>query len=150
MGKALAAHIQTCVGSGFDTPQEEKTIQMDLLARIVAYVAVDLNTEVSDYMIASHGSSIPLIIYREIQEDWDYLGNMDNHLMSNTTKTIQDDLDESFTNRQHKNIMVITTLVSHFSPQDKHDIMDALTNETPLPDKWAFTDEKGHKRMTYA
>ncbi|PFH53026.1 hypothetical protein AMATHDRAFT_1745 [Amanita thiersii Skay4041] len=46
--------------------------------------------------------------------------------------------------------MAITTPVSHFSTQDKHDIMDAVANETPLPDKWAFTDEKGHKRTTYA
>ncbi|PFH45242.1 hypothetical protein AMATHDRAFT_9668 [Amanita thiersii Skay4041] len=27
--------------------------------------------------------------------------------------------------------------------------MDAVANETPLPDKWVFMDEKGHKRLTY-
>ncbi|PFH45633.1 hypothetical protein AMATHDRAFT_8880 [Amanita thiersii Skay4041] len=32
MGKALAAHIRTCVGSGFKSPQEEKLIRTDLLA----------------------------------------------------------------------------------------------------------------------
>ncbi|PFH45801.1 hypothetical protein AMATHDRAFT_8645 [Amanita thiersii Skay4041] len=45
MGKALAAHIRTCIGSGFDTPQEEKLIQTDLLAHIIAYAAVDLQME---------------------------------------------------------------------------------------------------------
>ncbi|PFH45861.1 hypothetical protein AMATHDRAFT_8565 [Amanita thiersii Skay4041] len=131
MGKALATHIQTCIGSGFETPQEEKLIQTDLLAHIVAYAVVDLNMEIMDYMVASHGSSIPLIVYQEVQENWDYLGNTDNHLILNTTKTIQDDLDESFSNWQHKNIMPITTPVSHFLPQDRHDIMDAIANETP-------------------
>ncbi|PFH48265.1 hypothetical protein AMATHDRAFT_5980 [Amanita thiersii Skay4041] len=99
--------------------------------------------------VASHGSSIPLLIYREIQEEWDFAGNMDNYLILDTFKTIQDDLDKSFSNRQHKNIMAITTPVAQISPQDKHDIMDAIANEVPLHDKWAFTDEKGHKRPTY-
>ncbi|PFH45169.1 hypothetical protein AMATHDRAFT_9851 [Amanita thiersii Skay4041] len=150
MGKALATHIRNCTGSGFATPHEERIIQMDLLARIMAYAAVDLNTEVADYTVAAHGSSVPLLIYREIQEEWDFSGNTDNYLVSDTFRMIQDDLDESFTNRQHKNIMAITTPANQFSPQDKHDIMDAITNETTLPDKWAFTDEKGHKRPTYA
>ncbi|PFH44743.1 hypothetical protein AMATHDRAFT_10999 [Amanita thiersii Skay4041] len=150
MGKALAAHIKTCIGSGFDTAHDEKLIQTDLLARIVAYAATDLNTEIADYTVASHGSSIPLLIYREIQEEWDFAGNTDNYLILDTFKTIQDDLDESFSNRQHKNIMAITTPVAQISPQDKHDIMDAIANEVPLHDKWAFTDKKGHKRPTYA
>ncbi|PFH47337.1 hypothetical protein AMATHDRAFT_6844 [Amanita thiersii Skay4041] len=149
MGKALATHICTCMGSGFDNTQDERTIQTDLLARIFAYAAMELNTEVADYMVASHGSTILLIIYREIQEDWDFLGNSDNFLLTNTTKTIQDDLDEAFTNRQHKNIMSITTPVSQFSSQDKHTIIDSIVNETPLPEKWAFVDEKGHKCVTY-
>ncbi|PFH45360.1 hypothetical protein AMATHDRAFT_9414 [Amanita thiersii Skay4041] len=46
--------------------------------------------------------------------------------------------------------MAITTPVAQISTQDKHDIMDAIANETTLPDKWAFMDEKGHKRPTYA
>ncbi|PFH45062.1 hypothetical protein AMATHDRAFT_10094 [Amanita thiersii Skay4041] len=75
---------------------------------------------------------------------------MDNYLISDTFKTIQDDLDESFCNQQHKNIMAITTPISQFSTQDKHDILDTITNETTLPDKWAFMDEKGLKRSTYA
>ncbi|PFH45117.1 hypothetical protein AMATHDRAFT_9978 [Amanita thiersii Skay4041] len=112
-------------------------------------VASELNTEVADYTVVSHSSTIPLIIYREIQEDWDFSGNSDNFLLTNTTKTIQDDLDEAFTNRQHKNIMLITTPVSQFSPQDKHTIIDSIVNETPLPEKWAFADEKGHKHVTY-
>ncbi|PFH45215.1 hypothetical protein AMATHDRAFT_9747 [Amanita thiersii Skay4041] len=149
MGNALATLIRTCIGSGFDNTQEECTIQTDLLARIVAYAASELNTEVADYTVASHGSTILLIIYREIQEDWDFSRNLDNYLLSNMTKTIQDNLDKAFTNRQHKNIMSITTPISHFSPQDKHTIMDAITNKTPLLEKWAFTDEKGHKRITY-
>ncbi|PFH45292.1 hypothetical protein AMATHDRAFT_9557 [Amanita thiersii Skay4041] len=150
MGKALAAHIRTCIGSGFDMLQEEKLIQTDLLAHIIAYAAMDLNTEIADYMVASHRSSIPLLVYREIQEEWDFSGNMDNYLISNTVKTIQDNLDESFSNRQHKNIMAITTPVAQISTQDKHDIIDTIMNKTALPDKWAFTDEKGHKRQTYA
>ncbi|PFH45243.1 hypothetical protein AMATHDRAFT_9669 [Amanita thiersii Skay4041] len=81
MGKALA---------------EEKLIQTDLLAHIIAYATADLNTKIADYMVASHGSSIPLIIYREIQEEWDYSGNTDNYLILDTAKTIQDNLDESF------------------------------------------------------
>ncbi|PFH45036.1 hypothetical protein AMATHDRAFT_10162 [Amanita thiersii Skay4041] len=149
MGKALAMHIRTCTGSGFDTAQDEHTIQMDLLARIMAYAAMELNTEVTDYTVASHGSTIPLIIYREVQEDWDFSGNSENFLLSNTTQTIQDDLDEAFTNRLHKNIMAITTPASHFTQKDKHTIMDSIANETPLPEEWAFTDEKGHKRTTY-
>ncbi|PFH44970.1 hypothetical protein AMATHDRAFT_10322 [Amanita thiersii Skay4041] len=150
MGKALATHIRTCMGSGFATQHEEKLIQADLLARIIAYTAADLNTEIADYTVASHGSSIPLLIYREVQEEWDFSGNTDNYLISNTFRTIQDDLDESFSNRQHKNIMAITTPINQFSTQDKHDIMDAIANETTLPDKWAFIDDKGHKCSTYA
>ncbi|PFH44638.1 hypothetical protein AMATHDRAFT_11297 [Amanita thiersii Skay4041] len=150
MGKALATHICTCTGSGFATQHEEKLIQADLLARIIAYAAADLNTEIADYTVASHGSSIPLLIYREVQEEWDFSRNTDNYLISNTFRTIQDDLDESFSNWQHKNIMAITTPINQFSTQDKHDIMDAIANETTLPDKWAFIDDKGHKRSTYA
>ncbi|PFH48056.1 hypothetical protein AMATHDRAFT_6188 [Amanita thiersii Skay4041] len=150
MGKALAAHIRICIGSGFDSPQEEKLIHTDLLARMITYAAVDLNIEISDYMVASHSSTIPLMIYREVQEDWDYSGNSDNFLLTDTAKTIQDDLDEAFSNRQHKNIMAITTPVAHFTQQDKHSIADAIANNTPLPEKWAFTDEKGHKRSTFA
>ncbi|PFH45163.1 hypothetical protein AMATHDRAFT_9864 [Amanita thiersii Skay4041] len=130
MGKALATHIY-------------------LLARIVAYAASELNMEIADYMVASHGSTIPLIIYREVQEDWDFSGNSENFLLTNTTQTLQDDLDEAFTNRQHKNIMAITTPASNFTQEDKHVIMDSIANETPLPDEWVFTDEKGHKRTTY-
>ncbi|PFH45289.1 hypothetical protein AMATHDRAFT_9563 [Amanita thiersii Skay4041] len=111
---------------------------------------MDLNMEIADYTVASHGSTIPLLVYREIQEDWDFLGNTDNHLLTNTMKTIQDDLDKSFTNRQHKNIMAITTPFSHFTLKDKEDILDAVANESPLPEKWAFLDEKGHKCTTYA
>ncbi|PFH45361.1 hypothetical protein AMATHDRAFT_9415 [Amanita thiersii Skay4041] len=92
MGKALATHICTCIGSGFNTLQEEKLTQTDLLARIIAYTASDLNTEIADYTVASHGSSIPLLVYREIQEEWDFSGNTDNYLISDTFKTIQDDL----------------------------------------------------------
>ncbi|PFH46921.1 hypothetical protein AMATHDRAFT_7261 [Amanita thiersii Skay4041] len=150
MGKALASHIRTCTGSGFESPQEEKLIQTDLLARLITYAAIDLNVEIADYMVASHGSTIPLIIYWEVQEDWDYTGNSDNFLLMDTTKTIQDDLDEAFSNRQHKNIMAITTPAALFTQQDKNTITDAVANETPLPDKWAFTDEKGHKRPTFA
>ncbi|PFH44958.1 hypothetical protein AMATHDRAFT_10342 [Amanita thiersii Skay4041] len=150
MGKALATHIRTCVGTGFDSPQEEKLIQTDLLTCMITYAAVDLNIEIADYTVASHGSTIPLIIYHEVQEDWDYSGNLENYLLTDTAKTIQDDLDEAFSNRQHKNIMAITTPVTQFTQQDKHSIMDAVANETPLPDKWAFTDEKGHKRSTFA
>ncbi|PFH45606.1 hypothetical protein AMATHDRAFT_8921 [Amanita thiersii Skay4041] len=133
MGNALAAHIHTCTGLGFDNALAERTIQTDLLARIVAYAASELKMEIADYMIASHGSTIPLIIYREIQEDWDFSGNSNNYLLMDTTHTIQDDLDEAFTNRLHKNII----------------IMDSIANETALPDKWAFTDKKGHKCTTY-
>ncbi|PFH45051.1 hypothetical protein AMATHDRAFT_10121 [Amanita thiersii Skay4041] len=150
MGKALATHIKTCVGTGFESPQEEKLIQMDLLTCMITYAAVDLNIEITDYTVTSHGSTIPLIIYREVQEDWDYAGNSDNFLLTETAKTIQDDLDEAFSNRQHQNIMAITTPVALFMQQDKHSITDAVANETPLPDKWAFTDEKGHKRSTFA
>ncbi|PFH44750.1 hypothetical protein AMATHDRAFT_10980 [Amanita thiersii Skay4041] len=149
MGKALAAHIRTCTGSGFENEQDEHVIQMDLLARIIAYAASELNTEIADYTIASHGSTIPLLIYREVQEDWDFSGNSDNYLLTNTTHTLQDDLDEAFTNRLHKNIMTLTTPVSNFNQEDKHIIIDSIANETPLPDKWAFTNEKGHKRTTY-
>ncbi|PFH45802.1 hypothetical protein AMATHDRAFT_8646 [Amanita thiersii Skay4041] len=46
--------------------------------------------------------------------------------------------------------MAITTLVARFTQQDKHVIMDAVTNDTPLLDKWAFTDKKGHKCATFA
>ncbi|PFH44998.1 hypothetical protein AMATHDRAFT_10245 [Amanita thiersii Skay4041] len=150
MGKAIADHVRTCIGSGFDSPQEEKVIQTDLLARMMAYAAIELQTEIADYTVASHGSKIPLIIYRKIQEDWDFSGNSDNHLITNTAKTIQDDLDEAFTNRQHKNIMAITSPAMDFTIQDKHTIMDAITNDTPLPEQWAFVDEKGHKRTTFA
>ncbi|PFH45632.1 hypothetical protein AMATHDRAFT_8879 [Amanita thiersii Skay4041] len=101
-------------------------------------------------MVASHGSTIPLIIYREVQENWDYAGNSDNFLLTETARTIQDDLDEAFLNRQHKNIMAITTLAALFTQQDKNSIADAVVNNTPLPDKWAFTDEKGHKHSTFA
>ncbi|PFH46677.1 hypothetical protein AMATHDRAFT_7515 [Amanita thiersii Skay4041] len=149
MGKALATHIRTCTGSGFDNTQDECTIQMDLLAQIIAYAAIELNTEVTDYTVASHGSTIPLIIYREVQEDWDFSGNSDNFLLSNTVRTIQDDLDEAFTNRLHKNIMAITTPAANFTQKEKHAIMDSIANETPLPEEWSFTDEKGHKRTTY-
>ncbi|PFH44968.1 hypothetical protein AMATHDRAFT_10327 [Amanita thiersii Skay4041] len=149
MGKALATHIRMCTGSGFDNTQDECTIQMDLLARIIAYAAIELNMEVTDYTVALHGSTIPLIIYREVQEDWDFSGNSDNFLLSNTVRTIQDDLDEAFTNRLHKNIMAITTLAANFTQKEKHAIMDSIANETPLPEEWSFTDEKGHKCMTY-
>ncbi|PFH46009.1 hypothetical protein AMATHDRAFT_8374 [Amanita thiersii Skay4041] len=149
MGKALATHICTCTGSGFENALDERTIQMDLLARIIAYTVSELNTEIVDYTVALHGSTIPLMIYREVQEDWDFSGNSENFLLTNTTHTLQDDLDEAFTNRLHKNIMTITTPASSFNQEDKHIIMDSITNETPLPDKWAFTDEKGHKRTTY-
>ncbi|PFH44689.1 hypothetical protein AMATHDRAFT_11167 [Amanita thiersii Skay4041] len=149
MGKALAMHIRTSTGSGFDTAKDEHTIQTDLLARIITYAAMELNTEITDYSVASHSSTIPLIIYREVQEDWDFSGNSDNFLISNTTQTIQDDLDEAFTNRLHKNIMVITTPASSFNQKDKHLIMDSIANETPLPEEWSFTDEKGHKRVTH-
>ncbi|PFH44773.1 hypothetical protein AMATHDRAFT_10904 [Amanita thiersii Skay4041] len=138
MGKALATHIRACTGSGFDHPRAERTIHADLLARIVAYAAAELNTEVADYTVASHGSSIPLIIYCEVQEDWDFSGNSDNYLLTDTINTIQDDLDEAFTNRQHKNIMSISTPISDFSIQDKHTILDSIANETTLPEKWAF------------
>ncbi|PFH46008.1 hypothetical protein AMATHDRAFT_8371 [Amanita thiersii Skay4041] len=150
MGKAITEHIRTCIGSGFDSPQEEKLIQTDLLACMMAYAAVELQTEITDYTVASHGSTIRLIIYREIQEDWDYSGNSDNYLITNTAKTIQDNLDEAFSNRQHKNIMAITSPATHFMNQDKHTIMVAIANDTPLLDKWAFTDEKGHKCTTFA
>ncbi|PFH45299.1 hypothetical protein AMATHDRAFT_9546 [Amanita thiersii Skay4041] len=150
IGKALAAHIRTCVGTGFDSPQEEKLIQTDLLTQMITYAVVDLNIEIADYTVTSHGSTIPLMIYREVQEDWDYSGNSENFLLTDTARTIQDDLDEAFSNQQHKNIMAITTLVAHFTEQDKHSIADAIANNTPLPEKWAFTDEKGHKRSTSA
>ncbi|PFH45260.1 hypothetical protein AMATHDRAFT_9634 [Amanita thiersii Skay4041] len=150
MGKALAAHIRTCIGTGFDSPQEEKLIQTDLLACIITYAAVNLNTKIADYSVASHGSTIPLIVYREVQEDWDYSRNSDNYLLTNTTKTIQDDLDEAFSNQQHKNIMAIKTPVAQFTQQDKHTIADAVANDTLLLDKWAFTNKKGHKCSTFA
>ncbi|PFH46094.1 hypothetical protein AMATHDRAFT_8214 [Amanita thiersii Skay4041] len=149
MGKALAAHIRTCTGTGFDDALAERTIQTDLLARIIAYATSELRTEITDYTIASHGSTIPLIIYREIQEDWDFSGNSDNFLLTDTIHTIQDDLDKAFTNCLHKNIMSITSPPSDFTQDDKHIIMDSIANETPLPEKWAFTDEKGHKCTTY-
>ncbi|PFH44583.1 hypothetical protein AMATHDRAFT_11451 [Amanita thiersii Skay4041] len=104
MGKALAAHIKACIGTGFESPQEGKTIMMDLLARIITYAAIELNMEIADYMVASHGSTIPLIIYREVQEEWDFSGNSDNYLLTDTSRTLQDDLDEAFSNRQHRNI----------------------------------------------
>ncbi|PFH45536.1 hypothetical protein AMATHDRAFT_9012 [Amanita thiersii Skay4041] len=85
MGKALATHIHACTGSGLDNAQDECTIQTDLLARIIAYAASELNMEVTDYTVASHGSTIPLIIYREVQEDWDFSGNTENFLLTNTT-----------------------------------------------------------------
>ncbi|PFH45511.1 hypothetical protein AMATHDRAFT_9086 [Amanita thiersii Skay4041] len=131
MGKALAAH----------------TVQY--LHMIIAYAASELNTEIADYTVASHGSTIPLMVYREVQEDWDFSGNSENFLLTDTTHTLQDDLDEAFTNRLHKNIMTITTLASNFNQEDKHIIMDSVANETPLPDKWAFTDEKGYKCTMY-
>ncbi|PFH45417.1 hypothetical protein AMATHDRAFT_9290 [Amanita thiersii Skay4041] len=122
----------------------------DLLAQIITYAAVELNTKIADYTVASHGSTIPLMIYHGVQEDWDYSGNSENFLLTDTAKTLQDDLDEAFSNKQHKNIMAITTPITHFTEQDKHSIVEAIANDTPLPKKWAFTDEKGHKHSTSA
>ncbi|PFH45316.1 hypothetical protein AMATHDRAFT_9503 [Amanita thiersii Skay4041] len=116
----------------------------------MAYAASELKVEIADYMIASHGSTIPLMIYREVQVDWDFSGNSDNFLLLDPFHTIKDDLDEAFTNQLHKNIMSITTPILDFSAQDKHSIINSIANETPLPDKWAFTDKKGHKCTTFA
>ncbi|PFH45033.1 hypothetical protein AMATHDRAFT_10171 [Amanita thiersii Skay4041] len=46
--------------------------------------------------------------------------------------------------------MAITSPATDFTIQDKHTIMDAIANDTPLLEKWAFVDEKGYKCTTFA
>ncbi|PFH45179.1 hypothetical protein AMATHDRAFT_9826 [Amanita thiersii Skay4041] len=108
------------------------------------YVLQNIYVTNANNMLQTNGYVPSMQVKDMVQEDWDFSGNPDNYLLTDTISTIQDDLDEAFMNRQHKNIMAISTPLSDFSTQDRHTIMDSIANETPLPEKWAFVDEKGH------